>query len=81
MRWLHHHTGIPLSTLYEIRNGRLKKSTQIAVMAHALGINALWLQRGQGSKFVNGAPDGDGTMTEWPFTFSSQRLLTVTGRR
>ncbi len=77
MRWLHHRTGIPLSTLYEIRNGRLKKSTQIAVIAHALGINALWLQRGQGAKLSNGAADGDGGTLEWPFTFSAQRLLTL----
>ena len=77
MRWLHHRTGIPLSTLYEIRNGRLKKSTQIAVIAHALGVNALWLQRGQGAKLVNGAADGDGAIAEWPFTFNPQRLLTL----
>ena len=77
MRWLHHRTGVPLSTLYEIRNGRLKKSTQIAVIAHALGLNALWLQRGQGGKFANGETDGKGATTDWPFAFNPPRVLTL----
>ena len=66
-----------MSTLYEIRNGRLKKSTQIAVIAHALGINALWLQRGQGGKLANGAADGDGAAIAWPFDFNPQRVITL----
>ena len=77
MRWLHHRTSIPLSTLYEIRNGRLKKSTQIAVIAHVLGLNALWLQRGQGGKLANGETDGNGATTDWPFAFNPQRVLTL----
>lgn len=54
-------TGIPYSTLAEIENGRTKETARVAVIANALGWNALYLSEGKGQKkpdaaFANIAP-------------------------
>lgn len=54
-RWLIDTTRIPQSTVYEIINGRMHRTTRLPTLAAALGVRALWLERGVGPMLEDAA--------------------------
>lgn len=67
---LNEKTHVPISSLYELMNGRMKSTTRLATIATALGVNALWLEKQIGPRLLTEAQ----TPKEWPFKFDRRRI-------
>jgi hypothetical protein len=73
VKWLHSRTHIPVSSLYEIMNGRMKSTPRLPTIAAALGLRALWLERKTGPRLVNDTDDHPIADSQWPFRFARSR--------
>lgn len=67
---LNEKTHVPISSLYELMNGRMKSSTKLPTIATALGLNALWLEKQSGPRLLSEAQ----TPKDWPFKFDRRRI-------
>lgn len=84
VKWLHHKTGIPVSTLYEIMNGRMKSTTRLPTIAAALGLRPLWLETKDGPRLIADAEHSVKPDVMWPFSpevIPSERWNRLTARQ
>lgn len=72
--WLHRETKIPISTLYELMNGRQKSSTQLPAIAAKLGLRAVWLQKETGPRLLADPDAGPRPDPPWRFSFDPKRI-------
>lgn len=73
VKWLHRKTGIPVSSLYEIMNGRMKSTPRLPTIAAALGLRALWLEKKTGPRLIEDADEVARVEGGWPFSFPQSR--------
>lgn len=67
--------GVPYPTLAGLEGGDQASSTQLPAIAHALGVNAFWLQTGEGPKWLSDSPN---RVSDEPMAYGGPASQSVT---
>jgi hypothetical protein len=73
-KWLAKKTHIPVSTIYELTNGRMEGSTRLPAIAFHLGLHGMWLLDASGPRQTGESAKVEPADSYWPFKTDRSRV-------